>query len=143
MSKSIKTNTDEINNIITEFHSTIFKVLKICRKIEPNNIDLEWLQSKLSMARDIDPLMIINKCSNKIWAHREHILEQNEDFFLKNKYTEFIKNDENKSFMHSLIDLIKNKYLEISAAEKKMLWDLIKSMLGSIAKYKKAIGDFD
>lgn len=133
-----KNKDDIINDIITEFHSTIFKILKVCRKIEPNNIDLEWLQSKLSLARDIDPLLIINKCADKIWAHREYIITENSDFFLKNQYTEFIKNDENKSFLQSLVNLIKNKYTEISEQERKALWTLVKSMLGSIVKYKKA-----
>ena len=140
---SVKKNLDDdINDIIKEFHNTIFKVLKICKKIEPNNVELEWLHNKLSLARDIDPLMIINKCSEKIWAHREHIITENEDFFLNNKYTEYIKEDENKSFMYSLVDLLKDKYKVVSTSEKKVLWSLIKSMLASIVKYKKTQGNF-
>lgn len=133
-----KNNDKEIDIVLSEFHSTIFKILKICRKIEPNNMDLEWLQSKLSIARDIDPLIIITTCSEYIWEYREHIITENEDFFLKSKYTEFIKEDtKDKSFMYSIINLIKNKYSEISKSEKKSLWDLIKSVLSFTVKYKK------
>jgi hypothetical protein len=86
-------DVNEINVIITEFHSVIFKVFKICQKIEPNNIELEWLRKQISLARDIDPLLIINKCSNKIWAHREQIINEDESFFLNSQYNNFNKND--------------------------------------------------
>jgi hypothetical protein len=135
-------DVNEINVIITEFHSVIFKVFKICQKIEPNNIELEWLRKQISLARDIDPLLIINKCSNKIWAHREQIINEDESFFLNSQYNNFIKNDENKSFISELVNLIKKRYIGISASEKKVLWNLIKAMLTSIVKYKKATGDF-
>ena len=132
-----------IDQIINEFHSTIFKTLKICQKIEPNNLDLEWLRKQVSIARDMDPLLIINACSDKVWEHREYIIAENENFFLNNKYEEYIKDVDNKSFMYELINMIKKKYREISDAERKALWALVKSMLASVAKYKKAIGNFN
>lgn len=134
--------TDEVNGIITNFHGVMFKILKICRKIDPTSIELESLQSRIGLARDIDPLLIINRCKDKVWMHREHIINENEEFFLKNKFTEYIKNDENKSFMHSLINLIKTKYKGLSAPEKKELWRLVKEMLRHIVEYKKATDDF-
>lgn len=132
----------EINSITSEFNTIIFKLLKICQKLDPDNIELEWLRKQLSLARDIDPLLIIHKCSNKVWMHREHIIEENEDFFLKNNYNTLIKNDENKSFINEFIGLLKTKFVQISPSEKKILWSLIKAMLASIVKYKKATGDF-
>jgi hypothetical protein len=135
-------STKVIDEIVTEFHSTIFKTLKICQKIEPNNLDLEWLRKQVSLARDMDPLLIINACSDKVWEHREYIITENEDFFLNNEYDEYIKDAENKSFMYELVNLIKKKYRAISDAERRALWTLVKAMLASVAKYKKAIGDF-
>lgn len=134
--------TEDVNKIITEFHSTVFKVLKICRKIEPNNLDLESLQTKLGLARDLDPLLIINRCKDKIWMHREQILTEDEEFFMKNKFAEFIKNDENKSFMYTMIGLVKSKFKEMSEPEKKRIWQLNKDILRHIVEYKKATGDF-
>lgn len=132
----------EINIVVSEFHTVLFKLLKICQKIDPHNIELEWMRKQLSLARSIDPLLIINKCSNKIWAYREQIIEENEVFFLHNKYSTYIKNDENKSFINEFINLLKTKFVQISTAEKKMLWSLMQSMLTAIVKYKKATGDF-
>lgn len=134
--------TDDVNEIITKFHSNIFKILKICRKIEPNNLELESLQGKLGLARDMDPLLIINRCKDKVWMHREQILDEDEEFFLKNKFANYIKNDENKSFMYSMVNLIKTKYKEMSTPEKKQIWRLIQAMLAHIVEYKKATNDF-
>ncbi len=134
--------TDEVNEIITEFHSTVFNVLKICKKIEPENADLDWLCKTLSLARDIDPLLIINRSKDKIWTYREEIISENEDFFLKNKFSQFIKNDQNKNFMYSFIGLIKSKIKELSPAEKKLLWQLTKNLLVCVTKYKKVTNDY-
>lgn len=132
---------EEIDTI-DEFHRTVFKILKICRKVEPNNIEIEWLQSKLSLARDVDPLLIMNRSMDKIWIYRKEILERNEEFFLKNKFDKFIKNDENKTFMYTLVNLIKKKYRERSEEEKNLLWELINQLLVSVVQYKKISGDY-
>lgn len=130
--------TDEVNIIITEFHSTIFKILKICRKIEPNMLELESLQKKLGIARDLDPLLIINRAQDKIWMHREQIINEDVDFFMKNNFSEFVKNDENRPFMYTMINLVKQRYKEMSPQEKKEIWRLIKNLLLSVTKYKAA-----
>jgi hypothetical protein len=134
--------TKEISNILMEFHSTVFKILKICRKLEPNNVDLEWLHNKLSLARDIDPLLIINRAKDKMWFYRNQIIENDMDFFLNNKFSEFVKNDENKTFMYTLIGLIKTKISQMSDPEIEHLWKLSKIMLKCVIHYKKAINDY-
>jgi hypothetical protein len=134
--------TKEVSDVVDEFHSVVFKILKICKKIEPNNIDIEWLQNKLSLARDVDPLMIINRSKDKIWYYRQQILNEDGDFFLNNTFAPFIKNDKNKTFMYTLLNLIKKRFAERSNEEKKMLWGLGKSMLASVIKYKKLIKDY-
>lgn len=140
--KVMRDLTDEINVIINKFHNTIFKILKICKKLEPNNATLSSLYARTSMARDIDPLLIITRAKDKIWLHRDHIINENADFFLQSQYLEYIKDDENKSFMHSLIDLVKTGYLRLSNAERTALWGLSKDMLKHVIEYKKATGDF-
>jgi len=134
--------TDEVNIIITEFHSTIFKILKICRKIEPNVLELESLQKKIGIARDLDPLLIINRAQDKIWMHREQIINEDVDFFMKNNFSEFVKNDENRPFMYTIINLVKQGYKEMSPQEKKEIWRLIKNLLLSVTKYKTATKDY-
>lgn len=134
--------TKDISDILVEFHSTVFKMVKIAKKLEPNNIDVEWLQNKLALARDVDPLLIINRCKDKIWAYRNEILEENTDFFMNNHFSQFIKNDENKTFMYTLLGLFKKRFLEFTKEEQKYIWSSAKSMLALVIKYKKAIGDY-
>ncbi len=134
--------SEDENQILDEFHSTVFKILKLCRKIEPNNIDVEWLHSKLTLARDIDPLLIMNRSMDKIWIYRDEILDRNLDFFINNKFDKFVKNDENKTFMYTLINLIKKRVLELSKEEKDVIWGLINKLLVSVIKYKKITGDY-
>jgi hypothetical protein len=135
-------NTDEIIDIVNNFHKKVFKILKICKKIDPKSDELHRLHSAASLARDTEYLLIISKCKDKMWFHREHIMNRDENFFLNNKFTRYIKDDENKSFMHSLINVIQTGYREISAAEKDLLWQLVQDMLRHVVEYKKAIGDF-
>jgi hypothetical protein len=134
--------TEKINTVITEFHRTVFNVLKICKKIEPNNILLESLQKRLSFARDYSPFIIIDKCKDKIWLHKEYIINEDEDFFLQNNFAQYIKEDENKSFIYGMVKLVKSKYQERSTAEKKELWRHIKALLQHITEYKILTGDF-
>jgi hypothetical protein len=91
------------------------------------------------MVRDIDPLFIMHRCHDKMWIYRKEILEENEDFFMHNKFDQYIKNDDNRTFMFSLIDLLKQKIPKLNMSEKKELWKLIQNMLESVIKYKMIV----
>lgn len=134
--------TTELDNILKGFNGIVIKVMKICRKIEPNVVELEDLQNKIKLAKEIDPFLIINRAKDKIWYHREQIIEEDENFFLNNEYTQFIKNDENKTFMYMLVNLVKSRYRTMSAAEKAEIWRLIKELLRYVVEYKKISNDF-
>lgn len=134
--------TTKINNVITEFHRTVFNILKICKKIEPTNVLLDSLQKRLSFARDYSPFIIIDKCKDKVWLHKEYIINEDENFFLQNNFAQYIKEDENKSFIYGMVKLVKSRYKERSEAEKKELWRHIKLLLKSISEYKILTGDF-
>lgn len=134
--------TEEVHIIIKDFNSIVTRVMRICKKIEPNSVELDSLQNMLKIAREIDPLMIINRCKDKVWMHRQYIIEEDEDFFLNNQFSDFIKDDENKSFIYSLMNLIKTRYATMSSNEKKVIWALIKELLKCVIAYKKSINDF-
>ncbi len=129
--------TKEESNIIDDFHRVVFKILKICKKLEPNNVDVEWLQNKLSLARNVDPLLIMSRSKDKIWTYRHEIMAKDTEFFMQNKFSQFVKNDENKTFMYTLINLIKKRFLELSQEEKNVIWDLANDLLVCVIKYMK------
>lgn len=129
--------TKELSDLLDEFHATLFKILKLCRTYEPNNIDLEWCLNKLSLARDVDPLIIINKAADKLWYYRNHIIDENLDFFMNTDFDGFIKNDENKTFMYTLVHLVKRHINKMSGAELSFIWKLCKKLLECCIKYKQ------
>ena len=134
--------TEEVNDIITRFHNVIFKIMKFCKQKQPDLLELEGLHRKLSLARDLDPLVIINRSKDKIWMYKDQIINEDEDFFMKNKFGQFIKNDENRPFMYTIIKLIKDNYMKMTEPEKKLVWSLNQSLLKIVIEYKKATNDF-
>lgn len=127
--------TKEKSNVIDEFHSIISKVLIVCERIEPNNMDIMWLRKKISLAKEVDPLLVIDRAKVKIWEYREQIINKDEDFFLKNRFEKHIKNDENKTFMYTLVNLVKNRFRERSDEEKEYIWSLCNKLLVAVIKY--------
>lgn len=134
--------TDKISAILNEFHKDIFKLVKIAKRLEPNMVELDSLNNKLSIARDLDPLLIINRAKDKFWHYHQQILDKDENFFLTNKFDSYIKNDENRPFMYTTMNLIKTHYKNMSDSEKNHIWNIIQNILKYIINYKKAISDF-
>lgn len=129
----------ELDKIATEFNSTVFKLVKICKRLEPGNADLAWLQNNLSLARDLDPLMIINSCKDIIWEYREHIMNEDEKFFLSMDARKKVANtnDEETKIALSLISSIKEKYPALSQGEKKQIWSHVKNLLEKVVLFMK------
>jgi hypothetical protein len=140
---AVKRNlTEEVNDIVTRFHNVIFKIMKFCKQKQPDAVALDSLHRKLSLARDLDPLIIINRSKDKIWMYKDQIINEDEDFFINNKFGQFIKNDENKPFMYTMVKLIKDNFKKMSEPEKKMVWTLNQSLLKIVIEYKKITNDF-
>lgn len=135
-------DTDNINRIVKDFHNTISQVLKICRSIEPNNVDLKDIQIKFIRFKDVDPLLIINSCKDRIWQFKDGIINEDEKFFMNSNFTHLYNTDENSEFISGIIDTIKSKFSERSDAEKRKIWDLMKSVLRCVIEYKREIKDF-
>jgi hypothetical protein len=127
----------KISDTIDRFHKNIFDILKLCKRLKPNSLELDSLNKKLYIARNIDPLIIIERSWEKIWTYRQKIVERDADFFLKNDFKQFIKNDENKTFMYDLINLIKKGYMERSQQEKDLLWNIANQLLINVLEYIK------
>ena len=112
---------DNINRIVKNFHNTISQILKICISIEPNNVDLKDLQIKFVRFKDINPLLIIDSCKDRIWQFRNGIINENEEFFMNSNFTHLYNTDENSEFISGVIDTIKSKFSERSDAEKRKI----------------------
>lgn len=134
---------DKICEIIEVFHSNIAKLLKMANVKLKGNIEIDRLKRLIRIARDEAPFSIITKCKDKIWSSRDQIIKNDEKFFLNKQYDEYIKEDENKDFIHTLIKLFKSGFEQTNNKEKKIMWDVINKLLKNVTEYKLLTGDYD
>lgn len=135
--------SQQISLIIQDFHSQIAKMLKVVDSKRPGNIEVDRLKRLIRIARDEEPLLIINKCKDKIWDSREQILAEDEEYFINKKYDEYIKKDGNQRFIEGLVELFKQGRHLLSDKEKAYVWKVNKQLLADVVKYKMLIGDHD
>lgn len=133
---------DELNNILRDFHSAIFKIIGIASSIDPKNYYIVWVKQQIDLVRKIDKENIIKRCHEKFWYYREEICSHNLDFFNKNEFSRFIKNDDNKSFMYGFVNMLKKKVNDLSEDQTNIIWNLLEKILETCIRYKKLIGDY-
>jgi hypothetical protein len=133
----------KISAIVQSFSSDISQLLKIVDAKLAGNLEVDRLKRVIRIARDEEPLMIINKCKDKIWDSREQILAEDEDFFISKRYDEYIKKDENQMFIEGLINLFKRSRSLLSEKESKFMWATVKHLLATVTEYKMLIEDYE
>lgn len=133
----------QINAVVQAFSTDLSHMLKLIDNKLAGNLEVDRLKRLIRIARDEEPLMIINRCKDKIWDSREKILAEDEEFFLSRKYDEYIKKDGNQMFIEGLINLFKNGRKMLSEKESKFMWTIIKRLLATITEYKLLIGDYE
>ncbi len=131
----------QISKVLDEFHSIVFKIIRQAQGMYPNNPDIEWLQKKLGLARSIDPCLIMNRCKDKIWSYKDQILTNDEDFFINERFGRYIKDDENKTFINTLMHTLKAGYSRLSDAEKTLVWGQMSGLLKCVVEYMKLTAD--
>ena len=82
----------KVSVVLQTFSSDIAQLLKLVDNKLAGNLEVDRLKRIIRIARDEEPLLIINKCKDKIWDSREKILAEDEDFFVAKKFDEYIKN---------------------------------------------------
>lgn len=132
----------KMGKVLDEFHKCIFKILKCVDDKLSNNIEVDRLKRLVRIARDESPFEIIDRCKNKIWDSREHIINKNEEYFLKNSFDKYIKKDENQMFIQSLVQLFRDNHDQLTAQEKNYIWGLNLKMLNCVTEYKILTGDY-
>lgn len=136
-------NLAELDRVCKEFHSCISKILNVVDSKLPGNLDIDRLKRLIRLARDEDPLLVISKCKDKIWDAREHILTENEEFFLNKEYDQYIKKDANQAFIETLVTLVKEGHQSLSDEEKKYVWEVNKDLLTAVTEFKLLTDDYE
>jgi hypothetical protein len=136
-------NISEKHILLKKFYRTLSLLFKIGEKIDEKNIHLLWIKNQVALGRRLDEDEIIFRMKDKLWEYREQIINRNEDFFKNNQFSKFIKNDDRKKLMYSMINMFKNKISGLSKEGRDEIWNLIQLLLACCIKYKELIGDFN
>jgi hypothetical protein len=134
--------TSELSNVAKNFNSNVSTLLKMINVKFGSNMDVIRLLSLVNVTRTYDPLLIIDRCKDKIWAARDKIKEMDEKHFIKKNYSGYIKKDENQQFMRNLVSIITSVIPELKKEEKVAIWNIIQKMLVNVAEYKLILGEY-
>lgn len=133
----------EINIIIQQFNRQVSRLMKIANEISGDDPNIEWLTRVFKIMRNESPLCILEKCVDKIWDNKDHILEKNTKFFETCSLDKYIKRDKNKEWIDEMVKLVRTKFFDLSEKEQNCIWECMGEMLKNIIKYRLLKGDFD
>ena len=139
-------NLKKYSSTLANFNNTLNKILTIAEKKEFElsgevNTDIRWIKTQISFARDHLPFNIINRVYPKMYEYKNYIINRNEDFFINNKFSKFIKDDHRKEFMNEFINFLKERFLVLNEAEKELFWELVLDLLEHCLVYKKLLNE--
>lgn len=133
----------KISDILQTFMRQISQILKIAKQIEPNDINIEWLQRVVRIARDENPLMLIDKCVDKFWDNRLKIMERDTSFFVDtNAVDKYIKHDKNREWFMPMVQMIRKKLKLLTDEQTTYIWDRLNTMLKNVIEYKLLTEDY-
>jgi hypothetical protein len=134
---------DELNRILKGFHISLFNLINMAEQIDPKNYHIEWVKKQISIALKIDKENIIKRMKDKMWDYRNEIMACDIAFFKNNQFSKHIKNDDNRPFMYSFLNMIKKKSESLSKEEINSIWEETKNILLYCIEYKRLVKDYD
>lgn len=139
MASKKKDIIDKKLEISDEFNKYLFRLIKLIEsKFTSYNdsILIDRYKRRISVAKSTNPLFLIEKCKNKLWELKDHILVKNDDFFIKTQYDEMVANLVEKDEITHIIHLFKQKYSSLLDDEKNVIWSCLQPMLRCSIQYK-------
>jgi hypothetical protein len=138
-------NPKELNEIYNTYKQTISSMLTIAKEQAKEKNDEDDIITIEQICRligflPVDEIFIRSK--EKIWHHKDKILNKDADYFIKKNYSAMIKKDKNQSFLESLISIIKGKFLELTSEEQNIYWNKAAKLLNCVIRFKKLTGDY-
>lgn len=125
-----------------KFNKCIMRIFRMAEsKLNSNNPDIDQLGRLLKLFRSTYPMLMIERCKDKLWVVREYILNKNEAYFLDRSYDEYIKKDKNQRFIETLIEMIQESRSALTDTEVEYIWVSVQEMLGYAMNFKILIND--
>lgn len=146
MQKKLMTIDSKIlENIYNTFKQAINGILNLAyeqaksRKDTDDIVTIEQLKRVIGFA-PADEVFL--RCKEKIWGHRNQILEKNARYFIEKDYSALIKRDHNQIFMESLVTVVRTNFTELSEKQQDFYWKKAAQLLSIVAKFKKIAGEY-
>lgn len=143
-------NQNEINidNLINRYNRLIAKVINVCDRVVPGNVDVERVRNLISLAKQTDPFYLLEKSKDKFWDVRDQIKTKNLAFFRnKNEPTLqkhiLYENKENQEYIYQLMELIDDNLEKLSKKEMEYVWAIFQQMLECNIEYMIYTGDHE
>lgn len=124
------------DNIIQQFNSRVMKLLNIAINMYPKYNKLDRVKKAVSICRDMHPTFMIKKSSPSMLEYKEHIVLRDAEFFKTCPTETGISETDDDELVQELIGLIRDKFFNLSDAEKTTIWDYINDMLNYTIEYK-------
>jgi hypothetical protein len=115
----------------------------MAEQLDPRNYHIEWVKKQMSIALKIDKENIIKRMKDKMWEYRKEIIAHDMAFFKNNHFSKYIKNDDNRPFMYSFLNMLKKKSETLSQEEIDKIWEETDNLLLYCIEYKRLIKDYD
>lgn len=81
------------------------------------------------------------RTKDKVWAVRNHILGKNASYFLEKDYSGMIKQDSNKAFIETLMEIIKTNFQELDTSDQNEYWKKAATLLNYVGQFKKKMNE--
>ena len=148
MSTTVKKSEDkiDIDDLINRYNRHVAKLLNICDRVMPGNVDVERVRNLVSLAKQTDPLYLLEKSKDKFWDVRDKIKAKDLSYF-RNKddpiLQKHIANEdkEQEEYIYLLMDLIDENLEKISEKEMDYIWSIFHRMLECNIEYMIYKGD--
>jgi CII-binding regulator of phage lambda lysogenization HflD len=136
-------NPDVINEIYRTYANTLNTILTMVQKQateEEELVEVDRVKRIINMLPIEERFM---RTKDKVWAVQDHIFNKNIKYFLDKDYSHIIKRDSKQVMIETLVELVKNRAIDLQPNEMDFYWNKAVILLNCIGRFKKAIGDYD
>lgn len=133
-----KMNATELESLLQTFKNTINSLLSFAtEKVSGDEEDCANLERVRRIIGFLPPEEIFIRVKDKVWAVRDHIINENLQYFMDKDYGNMIKKDQKQELLENIICVIKDYVTQMSEEDIQTLWTKGKIMLRCVALYER------
>jgi hypothetical protein len=119
-----------------QFNTQISWLINLVKKIYPSNDTIDRAASRISLAKQADPTILIKIVGPYLLSYRQNIIDYDDEFVLNMDISE--KTDD--EFIQTIFHMITQAYKNFKPKERNTIKDKINDMLNTYMEYLIEIG---